>query len=110
MTLMLGGEPARGGGWLARAGRVLAAAPPDRVEHAYLRLPAALQALYSRDFDTALGTLREVATIADQVRDPDLLALSRLGQGRAPVGSGDTTAGAAMLDEATVEVTTGQAG
>jgi DNA-binding NarL/FixJ family response regulator len=107
LTLMLGGEHARGGGWLARAGSVLAEAPPDCVEHAYLRLPAALQALSSADFDTALGTLREVAVIADRVRDPDLMALSRLGQGQALVGSGDSAGGTAMLDEAMLEVTTG---
>src|SRR5690606_14639174 len=83
LTLLLGGEQARGGGWLARAGRLLAHLPPDSVEHGYLRLPAALQALFGGDFDAALTTSREVVGVGDRLRDPDLAALGRLGQGQA---------------------------
>jgi ATP/maltotriose-dependent transcriptional regulator MalT len=107
LTLVLGGEHARGGGWLGRAGRLLAEAPPDCVEHGYLRLPAALRALFGGDPDTALATFREVAAVADRFRDPDLTALVRLGQGQALVAAGEAAEGAAMLDEAMLEVTTG---
>lgn len=108
ITLMLAGEHARGGGWLGRAQRVLEEAALDCVEQGYVRLPVALHALLGGDPDTAHATFREIAGIADRFRDPDLMALGRLGQGQALVAAGEAARGVGMLDEAMVEVTAGE--
>lgn len=108
LTLLLGGEHARGGGWLARAQRVLEQASLDCVEHGYLRLPVALQALYGGDPAAAYGQFIDVTAIADRFGDPDLAALGRLGQGQALIARGEVVPGVSVLDEAMVAVTTGE--
>ncbi|HSK35191.1 MAG TPA: helix-turn-helix transcriptional regulator, partial [Actinomycetota bacterium] len=52
--LLLGrGELAQGGGWLARARRLLEHEPPDCPEHGYLLLPAAFEQLDGGDHAAA---------------------------------------------------------
>lgn len=106
-TLILRGAQARGGGWLQRARRAVAQAGPESVEHGYLQLPAGLQAL-PVDPDAAYAIFQQVTAVADRCSDPDLQALSRLGQGQALVAAGDAAGGVAMLDEAMVAVTSGE--
>lgn len=106
LTLLLRGEHALGGGWLARAGRVLADAGVDCVEHGYLRIPAALGALEG-DTEAAYAAFEEILAIGERFGDRDLIALGRLGRGQALVARGEATRGAAMLDEAMLAVTTG---
>lgn len=108
LTLLNRGEHARGGGWLARAQRVLDESALDCVERGYVRLPVAVQALYEGDADAAYEVSVEVGDVADRFGDPDLMALSRLGQGQALVGGGDVRRGVAMLDESMVAVTAGE--
>jgi DNA-binding CsgD family transcriptional regulator len=108
LTLLQGGEHARGGGWMARAQRLLQDAGLDCVEQGYLRLPAALQALDGGDAATAYTRFSEVRTVADRFGDPDLSALCRLGCGRALIALGEVHQGVSMLDEAMVAVTTGE--
>jgi DNA-binding CsgD family transcriptional regulator len=105
--LFLRGRHAEGGAWLGRAGRLLEQAQ-DTVEHGYLLIPTALQALQSGDPATAHEVFREAAGVADRFGDPDLVALSRLGCGQALVAMGNATDGVAMLDEAMLAVTTGE--
>jgi ATP/maltotriose-dependent transcriptional regulator MalT len=93
---------------MARAQRVLEEAALDCVEQGYLRLPGALRALEGGDPDAAYGVFREITRIADRFRDPDLMALGRLGQGRALVVAGEAARGVALLDEAMVGVTAGE--
>ena len=108
LTLVLRGEHARGGGWLARARHILEEASLDCVEQGYLRLPMALQALGGGDAETAYRTFVEIAGIADRFGDADLRAFGRLGQGQALVAQGQAAQGVVMLDEAMVAVTTGE--
>lgn len=109
LTLVQRGEHARGGGWLARAQRILEDTALDCVEQGYLRVPAALQTLEGGDPEAAYRSFVEISAMADRFGDPDLRALGRLGQGQSLVSQGRVRDGMAMLDEAMVAVTTGEA-
>lgn len=108
LTLVQRSEHARGGGWLARAHRVLEEASLDCVEQGYLRVPAALQTLEGGDPEAAYRSFVEITQVADRFGDADLRALGRLGQGRSLVMHGQVARGLAALDEAMVAVTTGE--
>lgn len=108
LTLFQRGEPARGGGWIARAQRLLDGAVLDCAERGYLRLPAALQALAGGELATAYKGFEDAAATGDRFGDPDLTTLSRLGCGQALMAMGEATKGAALLDEAMVAVTAGE--
>ena len=105
--LMFRGEPARAGGWMARAQRLLDDVPHDCVERGYLRFPIALKAVMSGDFEAANATFREVADIAIKFGDRTLVAMARMGQGRALIKLGDVASGTALLDEAMVAIEAG---
>ncbi|GAB3400360.1 AfsR/SARP family transcriptional regulator [Flindersiella endophytica] len=107
LTLTMGGEQARGGGWLARAGRLLEATP-DCVEHGYLLIPASLQAISAGDPATAHRISSEIAATAERFGDPDLLALARLSVAQALIAQDELGPGIAVLDETMVAVTTGE--
>jgi ATP/maltotriose-dependent transcriptional regulator MalT len=105
LGLLTRGELARGGGWLARARRLLDDGQPDCVEQGYLLLPVALQGLAGGDAAAAYASFSQAAKIGDRFRDPDLVTLAQLGQGQALVRSGEIAEGAVLLDEAMVAVT-----
>jgi DNA-binding NarL/FixJ family response regulator len=102
------GELARGGGWLARARRLLEDGQLDCVEQGYLLVPVALQRLVEGDAATAYTTFGQVAKIGDRFSDPDLATLARVGRGQALLRSGETAEGVALLDEAMVAVETAE--
>jgi DNA-binding CsgD family transcriptional regulator len=107
-NLLLRGEMARGGGWLARAQRQLESCGQDCVEQGYVLFPVGFQRLTTGDLAGAYATFAEVAAIADRFADPDLEALARHAQGRALLRMGDTPEGTRLLDEAMVSVTAGE--
>jgi DNA-binding CsgD family transcriptional regulator len=102
------GEMARGGGWLARAGRLLDEHGQDCVEKGYVLMPNGIQAVVSGDAAGALITFRRVAEVAERFGDLDLLTMARLGSGHALLALGQMPGGAALLDEAMIAVTTGE--
>jgi DNA-binding NarL/FixJ family response regulator len=108
MLLLDKREMARGGGWLGRARRVLDEAQEDCVEQGYVLVPVAIQTLYDGDLATAHATFVQAAKIGDRFRDPDLMAMSRLGLGKALISMGEIVEGVACLDEAMVAVTAGE--
>ncbi len=107
LMLFQHGHPARGGGWLSRAGRLLDEVGPDAPERGLLMVPGALQALSGGVPDQAHETFQQVAAIAERHADPDLTVMGALGLGQALVAMGEPEQGVVRLDEAMVAVTTG---
>ncbi len=99
---------ARGGGWLARAQRLLDEVHHDGVERGYLLLPVAIQSFHSQDPATAHATFERAASIGVRFGDEDLTVYGRMGQGRALIRMGETADGVALLDEVMVAVTAGE--
>ena len=102
------GEPVRGGGWLARAGRLADEAGADSVVHGYLLLPAAIGTEEAGDFEGAHAAFGEAARIAGLHADTDLATIARLGLGTTMIGLGQVAHGTALLDDAMVAVTAGE--
>ena len=101
------GESARGGGWIARAHRLLGDAR-DCVEQGYLLLPQAIQCLAEGDGIRSYATFSRAGEIGERFGDPNLVALARHGQGRALIRLGRIAEGVVLLDEAMVAVTAGE--
>jgi DNA-binding CsgD family transcriptional regulator len=107
-TLVYRGELARGGGWLARARRLLDDGRLDCVERGYLLLPGALQSMAGGDAAAACATFGQATEIGGRFRDPDLGTLAGLGRGQALIRLAQTAEGVALLDEVMVAVTAGE--
>jgi ATP/maltotriose-dependent transcriptional regulator MalT len=99
---------ARGGGWVARANRLLDDLPQDCVERGYLLFPAGLQQMAEGDAAAAAAAFGQAAKIGERFGDPDLVALGRLGLGGSMIPLGETAAGVALLDEVMVAVEAGE--
>ena len=107
MQLFMGGELSRGGGWLARANRLIEQDGSDCVERGYLMMPEAYRAEAAGDLDAALGAAAAAAGVARRFGDPDLLALATHAEGRLLVAGGRIREGLERLDEAILGVTSG---
>ena len=107
-TLLHRGELARGGGWLARAQRLLDDGQLDCAEHGYLLLPVAIRSLAGGDAAAANATFSQAAKIGERFGDQDLTTLARLGRGQALTRLGETAEGVALFDEVMVAVTAGE--
>jgi DNA-binding CsgD family transcriptional regulator len=102
------GETTRGGGWLARAGRLLEESNVDCAERGYVLVPVALRCLAEGDVAAAYATFEEAGTIGARFGDTDLTALSLMGRGQSLIQLGEVSEGLKLLDEAMVAVTTGE--
>lgn len=102
------GERAQGGGWLARARRLLEDGGLDCVEQGYLLVPQALEQVARRDFAGAHATMGRAAAIGERFGDLDLVMLARHGQGRSLIQLGRIAEGVALLDEVMIAVTGGE--
>ncbi|HEU0213291.1 MAG TPA: LuxR C-terminal-related transcriptional regulator [Jiangellaceae bacterium] len=107
-NLMNRGEFARGGGWLARARRLLDDGERECVELGYLLSAGAFQATMAGDFEAGNATFTRAATIGDRFGDRDLINFARHGQGRTLLRMGKIAEGLALLDEVMVAVTSGE--
>ena len=99
------GEFARGGGWVARAARLIEDGQLDCVERGYVLLPGAIRALDEGQPNEALAAFEQASRIAERFGDSDLATLGRLGRGNALIDLGETDRGVAFLDAAMVAVT-----
>jgi DNA-binding CsgD family transcriptional regulator len=106
--LLIRGEAARGGGWMARARRVLAGSPAELAERGFLLWSEAFSAIMTGDSAAALAGFERAAGVGERCRDPDLTALARVGAGRALIRLGESGPGVALLDEVMVAVETGE--
>ncbi|NIR45732.1 MAG: DNA-binding response regulator [Gemmatimonadetes bacterium] len=106
--LLMSGERARGGGWIARGRRLLEDQSRDCVERGFLLLPSALGALGEGDAEAAHATFAKAGAIGERFGDPDLIALARLGRGQALIRSGAIEDGTRLLDEAMAAVDAGE--
>jgi DNA-binding CsgD family transcriptional regulator len=102
------GDVARGGGWLARARRLLDDGGHDCAVRGYLIVTDVRQCLIAGDFATAHALIGEAVEIGHRFGDPDLVALARHIEGRGLVYQGQIAAGIALLDEVMVAVTAGE--
>ncbi len=107
-ALLLRGETAQSGGWLARGERLVAQAGLDGAGRGLLLLPEGLVALDRGDLARAAELADEMADIADRVGDPDLQAFGLLFRGQAALASEQVGRGVKLLDEAMVAVTTAE--
>jgi DNA-binding NarL/FixJ family response regulator len=108
IVLFQRGQHAQGGGWLARAQRLVDEADLDCVARGYLLVPVGVTTLDAgRDTERARGLFEQVSTIARRFGDADLHVLGLLGRGQALVAAGDVDRGVPLLDEVMVAVTTG---
>lgn len=108
--LLMGGEPARGGGWVARAERLLEECGRDCEERGLVLLPRGLRLLSRGKPEAAAETFAEAGRIAERFASRELMALSRLGRGQALIRSGAIDDGVALLDEAMAAVDAGGLG
>jgi DNA-binding CsgD family transcriptional regulator len=107
MRLFMGGEMGRGGGWLARAQRLLEQEGGDCAERGYLMMPEVMRLQASGDIDSAVATACAGAEIGRRFGDDDLFALATHTQGSILIEAGRVREGLALLDEAMLTVMSG---
>jgi DNA-binding CsgD family transcriptional regulator len=107
-TLLLEGNLAVAGGWLAKAGRLLDQEPRECAELGLLLLPSVVQASIEGDNAQAEAAARRAAEIGGRFGDADLFALGVHFQGRALMKLGRVREGLALLDESMISVVTGE--
>ena len=104
LVLNLRGEMAVGGGWIARAQRLLESESEDVVERGYLLIHEFYQHLVRGDFARAGETAARVVEVGRRFTDHNLIAQGLVSQGRLLIYSGRVPEGLALLDEAMVEI------
>lgn len=108
LQMMMSGERARGGGWFARAGRLLEQAGSESAVQGFLQLPTGLSALGADEPERAADAFAAACDAGSRFGEPDLVALGRLGQGQARIRLGDVEGGVALLDEAMAAAEVGE--
>ncbi|MGH2450050.1 MAG: DNA-binding response regulator, partial [Candidatus Limnocylindria bacterium] len=108
ITLMNRSERAKGGGWLARAQRVLDDSQHDCVERGYLLVPVGLRLYHQGDYPASRAAFTRAEAIGAASADTDLVTIARQCEGRVLLRMGNTAGGLALLDEAMVAVTAGE--
>jgi len=105
--LLVRGEMAPLGGWLARAERVLDHAD-DCAEQGLLLALRTFPIMFGGDSASAVGVFERAAEIGDRFRDANVVTLARMGQGHCRIRLGDPAQGMKLLDEVMVAVTAGE--
>jgi DNA-binding NarL/FixJ family response regulator len=108
VVLLTGGEPAVGGGWAARAERILDGVDGDVVERGYALAHTVFRHLVDGEYAEALEVAGAVADYGERYRDPDLLALALNVQGRVLTEAGQVGQGVRLMDEAMVGLLAGE--
>ena len=108
LLLNVRGESAVGGGWIARAQRLLETESEDVVERGYLLAHEFFQQLGRGDLARAAETAARVVETGRRFNEHDLIAQGLMMQGRMMIYSGRVPEGVALLDEAMVGLSAGE--
>ncbi len=100
MALVNSGNAAAAQGWQARAARSLEAESGDVAEQGYLQMQLMFQQIFSGHFEEGFELAVTVAEAGRRHREPDLVAMGLVCQGRMLIYSGRVPEGLALLDEA----------
>ncbi|MEU4604469.1 response regulator transcription factor [Kribbella sp. NPDC023972] len=104
MQRMVSGDVVVGGGWLARAARLIEEDGTDSVPAGFLRLS---QAFAADDLEQAVAISNDAVVAGRRLGSKDLVGLALHQQGLLLLEGGHTADGLAKLDEAMVELTSG---
>ena len=96
-----------GGGWLARAERLLADLPESRA-HARLLVLQALGALMAGRFDGGIGLADQAIEVARRTGNDDVMYLAMSFKGYAELSTGKWREGLGNIDEAAAAASSGQ--
>jgi DNA-binding CsgD family transcriptional regulator len=108
LVLFMGGEPAVGGGWIARAERLLDEDGLDVVERGYLLVPRLFAHVDAGEFAEAQRAATTITDYGRRFHDPDLLAQGLNAEGRLLTAAGRVPEGLRLLDESMVGVVAGE--
>ena len=108
LLLNVRGETAVGGGWVARAQRLLETETEDVVERGYLLAHEFFQHLGRGDLGRAAETAARVLQTGRRFTEHDLIAQGLMMQGRMMIYAGRVPEGLALLDEAMVGLAAGE--
>jgi ATP/maltotriose-dependent transcriptional regulator MalT len=105
---MEAGEPAVGGGWVARCRRLLDELGEDVVERGHVLVMVMMGHIFAGEYDRAEALAVEIGDYGRRFADPALAAQSLNARGRMLLYQGRVPEGLALLDEAMVAITTGE--
>ncbi|RCW40732.1 LuxR family transcriptional regulator [Halopolyspora algeriensis] len=108
MGLFLRDQRARGGGWMARAQRLISEQHLECAARGWLLTAEGRRSVETGEYVSGYDTFEQALDIGRRVGDAGLIAFARHGQGRALLRMGEVDAGLALLDEVMVSVTTGE--
>jgi DNA-binding CsgD family transcriptional regulator len=108
LRLFVRGRTGAATGWLARGQRLLDEEGRETAEAGYLLLPVAEQHLGAGEWERGRAIARAAIGFGTRLGDRDLVAAARHVEGRALLEMGRVEEGFALLDEAMVEVTSGE--
>lgn len=103
MNLFSLGEAAQGGGWMARANRLIESCP-ECAEQGFLLVPKALQHMREGDGKNAHKLFSRACKLGERFGNSDLVALGQLGRGQALILQKKVPEGTTLFDEAMVAV------
>jgi DNA-binding CsgD family transcriptional regulator len=104
MQRMVAGDVVIGGGWLARAARLVEEDGTDSIPAAFLRMS---QGFAAGDVESAVAISREAVEAGRRLGSKDLVGLALHQEGLFLLEAGRSAEGLAKLDEAMVELTSG---
>jgi DNA-binding CsgD family transcriptional regulator/tetratricopeptide (TPR) repeat protein len=107
INLSIIGDVAQGGGWLARARRLIER-EGDCAERGYLLVPVAVRHEADGDYVVAEKAAAEAASLGERFGDRDLFALGAHAQGHALIKLGRVEDGFELLDEAMLAAVGGE--
>ncbi|MGH3675496.1 MAG: LuxR C-terminal-related transcriptional regulator [Mycobacterium sp.] len=107
LVLSTTGEPVVGGGWVARAQRLLDDISGDVVERGYVLIHLMFRHIAAGEFAPAHECAVEITDYGRRFNDSDLEAMGIASQGRLAMYGGRVPEGLALLDEAMACIATG---